>query len=875
MPISTRAQSRNLGVALSAALSLFLAAGSLAQPAIPPEDEDAPPLEDPLPPQGPQTPPPEELQVYEGRLIREIVIQRPAGPDKPGQFLPLDEPDRLDVENSFRSKTGAQYVQQTIMADIERLNRRGRYRQVDLRVALQSDGSVSLIVTVTLQPIVKDVQSVGNNELSDEDIAKEVEILIGTPVDRYQLDRACRRIKDMYKDKGYYLADCTIDEKELEEQGIVLFKVREGERIKVMEIRFEGNNSFTPRELRSQLKTKEAWPIFRRGPLDDDMLDTDVSSLIDFYRDRGYLDVRVDRIVRPAPNGREAMVTFIIDEGRVYTLRSVRVFYPNLARVFKTIEEANADARQGETILQLGPGEFAVYPDGRFSVEQLRGMMLIKPGDVYSQDKMRKSYDAIREAYGKLGYVYDDRDRGTMTVNVDGSRELRDPDSPQVDLILRIVEGKQYKTGVVEIVDNELTKQEVIRRQLDIRPDRPLDSTAIDESKKRLERLRLFQPGSVKITIQAPDPDDPEYRDVLAEVKETNTGSFTFGVSVGSDNGVGGRIALEQRNFDIADWPDSFGEFASGRAFRGAGQTFKAEALPGDRVQVYSISLSEPYLFETDYSGSASIFYRDREYDEYDEERYGTRLSVGRKFGTRWQGAIPIRIESINLSNIEAGSPEDYWEVADQHILTSAGVSLVRTSTDDYYRPTSGSRIELAAEQAGVLGGDFSFTSLRAEHQLFLTVSEGFLGEKTVLSFKTAMGYIPQGPEEAPVYERFYLGGQSFRGFNYRTVSPKGLRNDTKELTNEPVGGTWSFFFGPEISQPLFSEMLAAVAFIDSGTVTNDVGFDDYRVSVGFGLRLFIPGLSPAPLAFDFGFPLVKQYGDRERVFTFAVDIPF
>ncbi|MBL8964065.1 MAG: BamA/TamA family outer membrane protein, partial [Phycisphaerae bacterium] len=743
-------------------MALLAAAAAWAAGQADPPDEDPMSFEDPPREAGPTTPPPRELEIYEGRLIREITMLRPAGHDRPGEFVPLDAADRRDIENTIRTRAGSEYVQRTITGDIERLNRRGRYRQVDLRAALQTDGSIILYITVALQPIVRDVQSVGNKELSDQDIVKVVSILIGTPVDRYQLDRACRRIKDLYRDKGFYLAECTVDEKALEEQEIVLFKVREGERVKVMDIRFEGNNSFTPRELRSQIKTKEAWPIFRRGPLDDNMLDTDVSALVDFYRDRGYLDVRVDRIVRTSPNGREAIVTFVIDEGRVYTLRSLQVYFPRLARTFDTAEEANRQAAPGETVLQLGAGEFAVFPPGQFSVEQLRGMMLLKPGDVYSQDKMRKSFDAIREAYGKLGYVFDDPDRGAIPVLLT-SRELRDPESPQVDMLLRIVEGRQYKTGVVEIIGNELTRHEVIRRHIEVEPDKPLDSTAIQESRKRLDRLRLFQPGSVKITIQAPDPEDPEYRDVIAEITETNTGSFTFGVSVGSDDGFGGRIALEQRNFDVTDWPDSFGEFASGRAFRGAGQTFKMEALPGTEVQLYTISLTEPYLFESDYSASGTLFFRKRDYDEYDEERYGGRASFGRRFGTRWVGSLPIRIESINLSDIDAGSPVDYWEVADQNILTSVGLSLTRTSVDDFIRPTKGTRIEMLAEQAGALGGDFTFTTLKAQHQIFLTVSEGFLGDKTVLSFKTSAGYIPQGPDEAPVYERFYLGGQSFR----------------------------------------------------------------------------------------------------------------
>ncbi len=125
------------------------------------------------------------------------------------------------------------------------------------------------------------------------------------------------------------------------------------------------------------------------------------------------------------------------------------------------------------------------------------------------------------------------------------------------------------------------------------------------------------------------------------------------------------------------------------------------------------------------------------------------------------------------------------------------------------------------------------------------------------------------------MYERFYQGGRDFRGFAFRSVSPKGIRNDTHTLGDDPIGGTWSVFFGAEVEQPIWRDTLSAVFFVDSGTVTNSPGFDDYRVSVGIGLRIYVTSLSPLPLAFDFGFPVIDQEGDKSRIFSFSLDLPF
>ena len=773
---------------------------------------------------------------YEGSVIREILIRAPAGQDDGGNLLytPIEGVGAQRALNQIRSYRGAPYRADTVRSDISRLNRLNLFKSVESLVQPLTDGSVRLVFVLVEQPIIQDVQAAGNRRLNDQQIAAVVDVLVGTPVDRFQIDRAVRRIEDLYREKGYYLAQVTVDETELEESGIVLFRIREGQRVKITDIRFDGAVSFKQRELRREVDTKVGG-VFRKGAIDDLQLDADVASLIEFYRNRGHLDVRADRIISPSPDGKEAVLSFLIEEGPQYTLRDLRVDF-------------------------VGEGEPGFDPV--FSREQIFGLMPIRVGDVYGVRAIEDSEQTISDAYGQLGYAD----------AIVRRAELRDPGTPVVDMVLRIAPGPRYTTGEITPAGNSLTKSKVILREVDLLPERPLDTTRIQATERLLQQKRLFNPRRLKLTIQQPDAYEPEYRDLLIEVEETNTGSFDIGGAVNSDAGLIGRIALTQRNFDVADTPESVGELFSGKAFRGAGQFFSIEALPGDRIETYSVSLSEPALFETDYSGAIQLFYRDRDFDEFDERRFGGRLQFGRRFGTRWNGRLNLRLESVELSDIQPFRPTDIFAVAERATLIGIGPSLSRSSLDRIFLPNRGSVTEVAAEQ---VTGDFSFTKINAEHSVYIPVRRDILGRNTVLSLTTRASYIPQDNDEVPTYERLYLGGQSFRGFDFREVSPKGIRNDTLGPSPDPVGGTWLFFAGAEIRQPILEESLSVVGFVDTGTVTDQPGFDEYRISVGVGIRVSVPQLSPAPLAFDFGFPVVKEDTDERRVFTFSIDLPF
>ena len=813
----------------------------------------------------------QDMAIYEHRAISRVAV-RPVVFDNAVSKLSVEA--QQEAVNNIRSRVGTIFDADIIRDDIRRLNRLGSFSRVEVYAGVNDDGSVELVFEVLERQLVVDVQVSGNEQINDAQLAEVVDVVTGTPIDRFQIDRSARRIEDMYRQKGYYFARVSIDEEELEDTGLVLFRILEGERLKVTAIRFSGHESFTSKQLRREISTKTA-SFFRKGQLDDDTLDTDIANLISFYRNRGYLDIRADRLIQPAPNGRESIITYLIEEGPLYTMRSVQV---------------NIETEDGN--------------DPVFSQSQIAGLMSIKAGDIYSVLELDNSINTIRSAYGQMGYI-DAADTNTRNVF---RIEKRDPTEPLVDLIVMVGEGQRYRAGEIIIQGNDLTRQEVIRRHIELRPTRPLDTTAMDRSKIRLRRLQLFNVRSgAKITPQqpgveffaevwddeflprarktkasnSPDPDtritlDPtdesNYRDVLIEIEETNTGSFDIGGAVSSDSGVVGRIALTQRNFDIRDTPDSPGEFFSGRAFRGGGQTFQIELLPGNRVQTYSIGLTEPFLLESNYSGSANLFFRSRDFDEFDEQRAGARLGLGRRFGTRWNGSMTLRAEDVSLSDIEADRPVDIFAVEDSNLLIGLKGGLIRTTLDSLTRPTKGSRTSLGIEQ---VVGDFEFTKFEASHSTFIPIREDYLGRSTVLNLRTRLGYIPQGRDETPTYERFYMGGQSFRGFDFRSVSPKGIRNDNGMPSDDSVGGTWQFFVGAEIEQPLYEDIFSIVGFVDAGTVTFEPGFDELRVSVGFGIRFHVPALSPAPLAFDFGFPILKEDTDNERLFTFTIDLPF
>ncbi len=215
---------------------------------------------------------------------------------------------------------------------------------------------------------------------------------------------------------------------------------------------------------------------------------------------------------------------------------------------------------------------------------------------------------------------------------------------------------------------------------------------------------------------------------MLVEVEETNTGSFNIGAALGSDSGLSARIAVTQRNFDITNPPASLDDMWVGEGFRGGGQIFNLTLSPGDEASNYSIGLTEPNVFDSDYSFGGTLYYRTREYDDWDERRYGIQFSAGRRFGDRWRGSIPLRLENVDVGSFEDDAPTDYYDVEDARWIASLGFELTRASTDNPTRPTKGTYTELGVYQ---YGGEDIWNRFYAEHRIFLPVWADYMDRKT------------------------------------------------------------------------------------------------------------------------------------------------
>jgi outer membrane protein insertion porin family len=791
-----------------------------------------------------------------------------------------------EVLNNLRVTAGQPFEAKAVRGDVATLYRLGQFDTVDAVATIQPDGSVELAFVLVEQPILKDLQVVGNKLISDQELRKAVPLFAGGPRDDFLLEQAVSRIKDLYRKRGHYLAEVTVDETRLKETGILILRIVEGPRVKVKEIAFVGNASCTADELSSEIETRSAVPLFVKGELDEERLVDDVAAIDKYYKDRGFVDVRVDRRVEISPDSKEAKVVFIVSEGRRYRLRAV------------VVEGLGAE----------GPKPLVVFSD-----RQIRDLLAIHPGDLFTRQKIDKSIASVRDAYLLLGHI--------EVEIID--RTVRVGDEAEVDLVLRIRENRRTIAGLVTVQGNFLTKDKVVRRLVRIQPGRVLDGREVEVAEERIRGTQLF--NEVRITVQRPvaaeqdaldtpeatrtaaqadaaapqadaaaPPADPaagtdaataqqrtalvrsEVRDLLVEVKERNTGSVNFGLGLGTDSGIFGEFSVAQRNFDIADAPESADELIAGRAFRGAGQQFRMSIAPGSEVSNFGFDFTEPHMLETDYSFRVAPFFRHRIYPDYEEDRATAPITVSRRLGDFWSVGVNTSAQWVELTDFEPDSAIEVFDDRGPSTYATLGFFVKRVDVDRPFRPSRGASAELSATQYTSLSSDVdSFSLVRGGYTQFLTVSEDFLGRRSTLKLSTEAAHIFGG--DAPTYERLYLGGRSFRGFEFRTVSPKsqGAVDPTLPAPNDPIGGDWLFFAGAQFEQPILQNSFSGVLFVDSGTVTDGVGFDDYRVSAGFGIRLYIPMFGPAPLAFDFAIPLVKQDEDETQTFSFSAEIPF
>ncbi len=378
---------------------------------------------------------------------------------------------------------------------------------------------------------------------------------------------------------------------------------------------------------------------------------------------------------------------------------------------------------------------------------------------------------------------------------------------------------------------------------------------------------RIGAPNETSPYFQpVPQTPPPNFADIDVMLQEAQTGRMTFGAAYNSNSGLVGQIIIDERNFDIAAFPRSLDDIVNGRAWRGAGQGFRLELVPGNEVQRYAVSFDNPYLFNTDVSFSASGYYFDRQYFDWSEQRLGGRLALGYRLTPDLSLSVGVRAENVNIYDPRVNTSPDLNAVVGDNGLYLGSVRLINDTRDHPFMASEGSYLELAYHQGF---GDFSYPRGDLDYRrYFLIYQRPDLSGRHTLSFQTRLGF---SGSDTPVFENYFAGGFStLRGFRFRDASPVqgGVR----------VGGQFQWLNTVEYTFPITADdMFKGVLFCDYGTVepTANLSSDTFRVAPGFGFRVHMPvgGAGGAPLAFDFAFPVSSAATDEQQTFSFYMGV--
>lgn len=335
---------------------------------------------------------------------------------------------------------------------------------------------------------------------------------------------------------------------------------------------------------------------------------------------------------------------------------------------------------------------------------------------------------------------------------------------------------------------------------------------------------------------------------VIVEVKERNTGSFSIGAGYSS---VDQLIVMGQ---------------ISENNFLGRGDTLSLSANVSGSSQRFNLGYTNPHLNDSQLSWGADLFSTEREYDDYTKDSKGGAIRLGYPIFEKWRIYGNYSYTDTDLTDVSDDASYIIRNSVDLHITSAVTLSLVRDTRNRRYGASEGSRHVASVEYAGgPLGGDAQFTKVEGSTSWYFPIVFG-----TVFHVKGAAGQVFENEDDKlPVYERFYLGGlNSIRGFEYGKVSPKD------EESGERIGGDKMWYTNVELIFPLLeTQGVMGVAFYDAGQVLNDdEDWGDTEESIKNAVGLGVRWLSPmGPLRLVWGYNLDPQPDEDDSVWDFSV----
>ena len=728
---------------------------------------------------------------------------------------------------------------------IKRLWQLGLFDDVQIRYDDEYNNEVSITLIVTESSVVGEVVFEGNRKIKDSKFIEELEITTGQRIKPNMLHEKKKHMKKLYAEKGYLKADIDFeligsnkmsnlfDGKAQSITKDIIFKIKENEKIKLRNIYFEGNETYSDFRLRFLMKEtkQQRWYYFWRTAFDKDKLETDKEKIIEFYQNKGHRDFTIiaDSVLYDG-NSKYLDVALFVDEGPKYKYRNF--------------------SWEGHSL----------YSENILS----RALGLSKGGNYSEEDFTRAVYDRMQGLYMDKGYIYSRIEP-----------EITPVDDDSLDIHFIISENHKVYIRNILIKGNERTRENVIRRIMRIYPGDVFNKERLLRTHREIMMLNYF--GNV-----VPDvvPVDDDKVDIEIVVEEKSSGqanmnmgfSLAFGVTGGGGfslpnfRGKGQHLAL---SFEVgaANYNNSY---------------FGSSYRPQKRERA-TLSFTDPMVNDTNNLLSGSLFYSfsgrsSMYYAPLDMITKGGSFRWGRRF--KWPDDYFRGSWSFtgHQRTYEAENDEQlqlYTGGLNQTVGISINQSISRDSRDHPEFPTIGSLMAISSSiSGGPLGGNEDFH----KHVLNLEWYTPTFW-KFVLMSSVKLGGIKALPSDddersiIPFNERFIMGGSGMiygnplRGYEDNRVGP---------LTSSggPFGGNALLSITTEFRVP-FSEnpVVYGMIFAEMGNVWIEshlqekfnlprIGPIDLKRSAGVGIRFFMPMIGK--LGFDFGYGFDDLNGDGE-----------
>ncbi len=692
-------------------------------------------------------------------------------------------------------------------------------------VRISTDNNI-VVVSVQERPVIASVSFTGMREFESKDIIeslRQVGFGDGRIFDQAMLEQAELELKQQYLSKGKYGVEITATTTPLPRNRIgVNFDIFEGSIAKIKEIKIIGNDAFSQSRLLDLMSLTTSGYLTWYTQTDrysSEKLAADMETIRSYYLDRGYLEFRMETPqVTISPNREDIFITLSVSEGKPYTVESVNI---------------------AGNLLGLD--------------EEVKSLLKIKAGEIFSGAKANESSVAIRDYLGGLGYAF---------ANVNPN-PLLNREALTVNLTFFVDPSRRVYVRKIEITGNERTRDSVARREIRQLESAWYDGGAIKLSRERLDRLGYFQ--SVDLSTE-PVPGSIDQVDVNIAVEERQTGSINLGIGYGQTDGVILSAGITEDN-----------AFGSGTSLN-----FSINTSQDNRTFV--ISHTDPYWTLDGVSRSTSVFYRSVSPSldnpgEYEVKSAGGGLSFGVPITEFERISLGANFESdqINVDESSTNAPaafiqyvQDYGESTNSVIFNLGWSSDTR---DSLLFPTKGSFMRLG----GVVGTlSLKYYLLSAQFQHYVP-----LGRDYALGFNALFDYggVYGSDNPYPVTKDVFAGGiGTVRGYLGNSLGPKDPKTGTFLGGSKRVVGNAQFSFpmpgtksDPTLRLFVFADAGQVYGADGAGNDTN-IDFGDLRYSTGVGLSWLSP---MGPLQLVYAKALNAKDTDRTQVFQFQIGTAF